>query len=227
MCTQPKLIGLVGASGAGKSTLSKMLEERNYTRLAMAKPLKDMMSVLGLSKHDLYGPPAHRSAPSDFLCGKSPRHAMVTLGTEWGRELIGPDLWVNAIQEQIIGHRTKCATSRKKCTCAGIVIEDVRFPNEWDMIQRLGGVIWLVRRPEYEQHGTRIDYWAASKNKLVRAFGRALQPVARLFGFKPVHESELYWPNAPVEAEFWNTGDTAELEASLETHLQRLKPRNT
>jgi hypothetical protein len=49
--------------------------------------------------------------------GVSPRHLMVTLGTEWGRDAVHPDLWVRI-----------WAASLPEA--AHVVAEDVRFPNE-------------------------------------------------------------------------------------------------
>jgi hypothetical protein len=62
-----------------------------YARAAFADPLKDML-VTGLSvtrERDLDGP--HKHDPTNYG-GKSPRELMQTLGTEWGRELIDPDI---------------------------------------------------------------------------------------------------------------------------------------
>lgn len=223
MCNSTKIISLVGASGGGKSTLAKMLEERGYVRLAMAKPLKDALKAMGLTTQDLYGPPSHRSSPSDLLCGKSPRHAMMTLGTEWGRDLIGPDFWVNVVQQQIIKHKVRCA-GKKDGQCKGVVIEDVRFPNEWAMTTRLGGQIWLIRRPEIERMPNWLDKLVMSRRPMVRSIGRALQPVAKLFGYKPVHESEYHWPFAPADAEIWNTGSVEDLQDQVDHFLARLEP---
>ena len=59
---------------------------------------------------------------------------MQTLGTEWGRDCIYPgiwtDLWVRGLVE-----------------FPAIVCDDVRFPNEVEMIRKIGGVIVKIERP--------------------------------------------------------------------------------
>ncbi len=204
----PPVIGICGAMGAGKSAVAKELADKGYARISMASPLKNMLLTMGLTDADVHGPQEHRSRPSPFLGGKSPRHAMQTLGTQWGRKLISQDLWVNAVQEQIIRHQTKCAAAgtRGKKQCVGVVVEDIRFPNEWAMVQRLGGAVWLIRRPAVE----------CERGWLDRLFA--------WFGWHPrVHESEYHWPDAPADAEFWNTGTEEELLTEVRRLLQSMQ----
>ena len=67
-----------------------------------------------------------------MLCGKSPRFVMQTLGTNWGRNLIGPELWVNAWLANM--------------PSGNVVVDDCRFTNEYDAIKVLGGkVVEIVR----------------------------------------------------------------------------------
>lgn len=68
--------------------------------------------------------------------GFSWRQAAQTLGTEWGRAL-NPDLWVLLMERAL----TALAPD------ARVVISDVRFENEAEMIHRLGGsLVHLVGR---------------------------------------------------------------------------------
>lgn len=93
------ILGLVGATGAGKSALSNRLVERDgYRHVHMGQPIKEMLASLGLSQDELYGPPATRNAPSAQLSGRSPRYAMQTLGTDWGRRMISPRIWADALE---------------------------------------------------------------------------------------------------------------------------------
>ena len=109
-------IALCGPAGAGKSTVAAFLErEAGCTRHRFAKPLKDMLRAIGLTEREIEGD--LKEVPCPALMGRTPRHALVTLGTEWGRDLIHPDLWVNA------WHRTLPA--------GNVVTEDLRFRNEW------------------------------------------------------------------------------------------------
>lgn len=129
----PALIGLCGHKGSGKSSVAKILHERhNYTRTRFAGPLKKMLRALGLTEREIEGD--LKEKPSDILCGKTPRFAMQTLGTEWARDMIGEALWVNAWKAQIELYLPAVA-------------EDCRFANEAQAIRDLGGVIWMVERP--------------------------------------------------------------------------------
>jgi hypothetical protein len=134
------LIGLMGALGSGKTTVARHFETtRGYRRMRMADVLKDMLRTLGLTADEVDG--AHKETPSPLLGGKTPRWAMQTLGTEWGRLIIHMDIWVLAIETRIL---------RVHPETPGIVIDDIRFPNEVAMIDRLGGRLAVVRRHDVE-----------------------------------------------------------------------------
>ena len=130
------LIGLVGRKGSGKSTLARMLVERGFSRQPLAGPLKAMLRALLYQQgvdHDLVEEMidgALKETPSALLGGKTPRHCMQTLGTEWGRDLIAPTFWLDVWTERVRG------TDR-------VVCDDVRFLNEAQRVRRLGG--WIVR----------------------------------------------------------------------------------
>ena len=139
-----QIIGLVGPAGAGKSAVAKILANTHGYRIApMAGPLKKMLIAGGLSHEDVYG--AHKERPSPLLGGATPRRAMQTLGTEWGRDLIHPDIWVNMwtdAYEKVCGGS---AWMRRQ----PLVADDVRFENEVAAIKQLGGTIVEVKRPHY------------------------------------------------------------------------------
>jgi hypothetical protein len=132
---QRTIVGIAGPIGSGKSTIAGILTSQfGFSRVRFAGPLKNMMTALGLSVRQVDGD--LKEVPSDLLCGKTPRHAMQTIGTEWGRDLIGNDLWINA---------WKASVERLPGNSA-IVVDDVRFPNEADAIREAGGVLLMVTR---------------------------------------------------------------------------------
>lgn len=138
------VIGLTGPAGCGKSTIAAELERqgreagREVLRLHVGAPLKAMMAALyasaGLSAEE-----AARRIDGDLkrkpcliLGGRTPTHAQQTLGTEWGRALISPDLWL-----MIWIDRAAQVVAR-----GGIVInESVRFDNEARAVRSLGGLV--------------------------------------------------------------------------------------
>jgi hypothetical protein len=132
--TLPSVIGLIGKAGSGKSATSSFLQRTYlYARAPFAAPLKDMLRVLGLNEQQLNG--TLKEVPTNLLCGKSPRQAMQLLGSEWGRNLIGPNFWVERWMDNIRGYPR-------------IVADDCRFLNEAQAIWDQGGVIVRVVRPD-------------------------------------------------------------------------------
>lgn len=200
------VIAVVGGMGCGKSTVSNFLvREFGASRMSFAGPLKDMLRSLGLTEKDVNGPPEHRSSPCDLLGGKSPRFAMQTLGTEWGRKIVGENLWANALQRRIVEYRTSSYLNGESPRV--ILIDDARFPNEVRMVRQLGGQVWRIRRPGHEKAtGWLTDaYYRGGPARL-------LALAARLFGWKPLHESEFHWRHMPVDKEFINAGALSELK---------------
>ncbi len=131
------IIGVIGPKGSGKSEIAKLLvEQYDFSRHAFADPLKKaLMVAFGLSREQVYG--SLKETPTDKLCGRTPRHAMMTLGTEWGRDLIHPDIWT--------------AAWRSTMPPGNVVVDDLRFPNEFELVKKtLDGYVVSVRRPGYE-----------------------------------------------------------------------------
>lgn len=134
----PKLIGLSGFAGSGKSAVSKILIERyGYQRMRFAEPLKAMLRTMGLSEREVDGD--HKEVPSQLLGGKTPRWAMQTLGTEWGRTMIDSQLWVNAWERMYLNLHLSLHVPP-------VVVDDVRFENEVARIKDLGGLLIRVKR---------------------------------------------------------------------------------
>jgi hypothetical protein len=124
------IIGLIGDAGAGKSTVARYLEsDYEFEAVRFAGGLKKMMGALGLSLYHIEG--EGKEKPTDLLGGKTPRYAMQTLGTEWGRDLIGENFWVDHWRQEADKHEL-------------VVVEDCRFPNEAQAIRDKGGYIVKV-----------------------------------------------------------------------------------
>lgn len=181
-----RIIAFTGLAGSGKSTAALHLCDIGWTRVRFAGPLKAMMAALGLTPDEIEG---HlKEQPCELLGGKTPRYGMQSLGTEWGRNLIAPDLWIRAWQ---------AAVSRVPAG-KNIVVDDCRFANEAEAVLAAGGhIIRVVRngagsaaaghaseqemaslpaRSEIENNGTVADFlrlverevatlsWVASRN---------------------------------------------------------------
>lgn len=141
--TPPALIGLYSSTmGSGKTAVSRVLHQRAYSPLSFAAPLKRMTSVFlvewGVSPEDiprmLYGDLKEQEIPG---LGRTPRHLMQTLGTDWGRSLVHSSLWVELLKRQAKSYAQGGYRA---------VVDDVRFPNEAQAIKDLGGELWRVIR---------------------------------------------------------------------------------
>jgi hypothetical protein len=196
----PLLIGLVGATGCGKTTLANQLvERRGFVRAHMGQPIKDMLGALGLTSEQLTGPPDVRHRPSDLLGGKSPRYAMETLGTDWGRRMISSKIWANAVEMRV---RQMWSEGR-----VPVVIDDLRFPSDWAVVGRLGGTLVRVVRPGLGKPRSTADRLA---HRLP-----ALRPALAALGFPTVHETEYHWYDAPADIELENGSTPEALENEL------------
>ena len=123
------LIGIAGPARAGKDTLASYLLDNlsdDWSRSSFADPIKAMLSVIGVDCSD------DAKAVIDDSYGVTPRHMMQTLGTEWGRNLIDGDIWVKDFARLNAG----------KC----VIVPDVRFENEADLVREHGVLIHLVGR---------------------------------------------------------------------------------
>ena len=123
------LIGIAGPARAGKDTLcSYMLDNLDgiWLRSSFADPIKEMLKVIGVDCSD------DAKAVIDERFCYTPRHMMQILGTEWGREMIHGNIWVEAFARLNAG----------RC----VIVPDVRFENEAELVREHGLLIHLVGR---------------------------------------------------------------------------------
>ena len=119
--------------------------------MAFADPIYSMLSAMtGMSVDELKDRDA-KEEPIEWL-SRSPRFLLVTLGTEWGRDVVHPDLWV-----RIAARRLDALEARGIET---VVVSGVRFVNEVDLIHSRGGEVWRIDRPGTDRMsgGHRSEY---------------------------------------------------------------------
>jgi hypothetical protein len=133
------LIAFIGLRRSGKDTAAQALANSGYELVKFADALKGMLrcylayvgvnpdTIERMIEGDL------KEEPTQIFAGRSCRWAMQTLGTEWGRDLIGSDLWVNA-------------TMARASQFGLVVISDCRFPNEAAAVKAQGGTIIRIHR---------------------------------------------------------------------------------
>jgi hypothetical protein len=141
----PKVIGVTGRKYNGKDTVGNYLVEHfGYKRLAFADALKDACRcIFGFTDEQLYG--SLKETPDEFW-KVSPRIVLQYVGTNLLRNQLstimphlGNDVWVNVIKKKILDEWSTNPDQK-------IVITDVRFPNEANMIEELSGIMIRVRR---------------------------------------------------------------------------------
>ena len=143
----PRIIGITGKKQHGKDTIGNyFVLNHGYQRIAFADALKYMLAIgFGFSKDQLHG---HLKEESDPFWKVSPREVMQFVGTELFRENMSKliphvenDFWVWILKKKILSNpETK------------FVVTDIRFQNEMELIQELGGTTFCVSRPTSSEH---------------------------------------------------------------------------
>jgi hypothetical protein len=137
----PSRIALCGLAGSGKSTAAQYLVSgHRFKRLSYSAPIKRMLRSLlieagaGFMEAVEMTDGKLKELPSPFLCGHSPRYAMQTLGTEFGRDIIGPDIWRRILLNKVRKHS------------GPVVVDDARFGDEIADLRQAGFLIVRIER---------------------------------------------------------------------------------
>lgn len=141
--THPPIIGLYSSvPRSGKTTVAQQLAYHGYITVSYAEPLRrvthHILAELGISTSRIDNYLKHDKEAVIPELGVSARHILRTLGTEWGRDCIHPEIWVRCWRAQASSYLKRGFL---------IVVDDVRFPNEIQPIRDLGGVLWRITRP--------------------------------------------------------------------------------
>jgi hypothetical protein len=152
------LLGICGGIGHGKDTAADFLvEAADYTKLSMAHPLKEAVSSLfDVPARFLYGTQEDKSQPIPNLPSWTGRSLLEYFGTDVCRK-VDPNIWIRLMLQEV------------KATYGHVVIPDVRFQNECDMIHQLGGQVIKVVRTGHPETGTEhpSGKWVAGADRKV------------------------------------------------------------
>ena len=131
-----KLIGLSGKARSGKDTVANHLWlHHEFTRIAFADPLKQGVKAMFGLTYDQTFDDALKEVMIEHW-GMTPRRMFQLMGTEAIRNTFGQDVWCK---------RFMLSYDLLKDT-DNVVVPDVRFDNEAELIRSLGGVIVEIRR---------------------------------------------------------------------------------
>lgn len=136
-----RIIGLAGFAQSGKDSAARALTSRGWTRVAFADPVREAVKALDPIV-DCDGAREVRLCEllAQYSWDEAKQHDEVRrllqrTGTEAGRQIYGQDCWVDIARRKI------------DRAIGDVVMTDVRFKNEADMIRDMGGLVVRVDRP--------------------------------------------------------------------------------
>ena len=141
MQTAQLLIGLSGRARTGKTTAANHLANTyDLVTYALADPLREgLMNIFNLSPCDFDD--ERKELTIDWL-GRSPRELMQSMGTDWGRHQVHPELWL------LLAEKNLEFLGQTNDNARGFVISDLRFENEADFVRKRGGMVIHLLRPD-------------------------------------------------------------------------------
>jgi hypothetical protein len=163
------IVGIMGNARSGKDTTALYLADKHrFIRVGLADPMKRFCKeVFDFTDEQLYGdkrdepdtryPRVVEKGLRGEVCEHlTPRYALQTLGTEWGRNCYD-DIWiehgVHVAQELIDGYATYSAkeglqfTEKDVGIVPGVFFSDLRFINEYNAVKKAGGLMVRIKRP--------------------------------------------------------------------------------
>lgn len=170
------IIGFAGYAGSGKDTAAKpLIDMLGFKRLAFADAIKDMLFImnpiipfqkstpaLDANGHHILGKSTSETvlANLQFLVNNlgwdnakqisEVRRLQQRLGTEAGRNILGPNCWKDIVKRQLITDEGERLEQKA-------LITDVRFDNEFELVWSLGGYVIRLHREGVEAKNGHIS----------------------------------------------------------------------
>ena len=149
-----KIIALSGLAQTGKTTAAEYLHAKHkFGLLTLAEPIKELASILLGEEYswveenkNVVHPSMEEVAPGKNI---TVRKILQTLGTEWGRNLLHPDIWINYVLKDLPWY--------EEHEWPGVVITDCRFDNEAIAVRKAGGIVCHIRRANAPSIGRHIS----------------------------------------------------------------------
>ncbi|TXH55486.1 MAG: hypothetical protein E6Q97_08715 [Desulfurellales bacterium] len=161
------IIGLAGFKRTGKDTFASYFPS-NFTRMAFAEPLKQAAAIIYDVPITVFEDELKDATNEKW--GITHRDMFINVGQKM-RE-VGPDHWVRLMKMRIMSDFQRY--QRANITDQHILITDVRQPNELQMIEHLGGAVYLVQRKGVAWNGhptekmaTQLEHFAGRIENLL------------------------------------------------------------
>jgi hypothetical protein len=198
------IIGFLAKRRRGKDTLADYLvSHHGFRKDSFANPLKEACRILfGFTDEQLYG---NEKEKVDPRWGVEPRVVLQFVGTEIVRDQfhkilpdIGKDFWLKSF-------KLRYEEGLKK-GIENVVIADVRFQNEVDLIHSLGGKVYKIVRPSLDEEDKKLSKDVEDKrmidafkelNKIAEKNGGELPPFPNLM---KVSEDSIMKNSPPPES---------------------------
>ncbi len=148
------IIALSGKINSGKSTVANIFKDNNFIIDSFAKSVKDICCIIfGYDREKIEG-----SNKEDRMWRESidinisrllgynftPRDAMIKVGTDFGRNMIHPNIWIESLFNRYNSQDN-------------ILITDLRFINEYQEIKKRGGIVIRINRFNNINHNNHIS----------------------------------------------------------------------
>jgi hypothetical protein len=206
------IVGVLGFIGSGKGTMGEILCEEGFHPISFAESVKDVTSLMFGWKRELLEGDTEESRQfrekvdpfwsKEFGFDFTPRKALQLMGTEVGRDVFHADLWVIKLKMKMQSLMAKGIEN--------IVITDVRFPNEVQMISSQGGILIEVQRG-IPPHWYSIAARANRGDEKAKSF----------MDKENIHESEWKWVGSHIDYVIDNNGSKEDLKKKIVTCLTR------
>lgn len=208
------IIGIVGFIGSGKGTVgAHLVKNHDFVATSFAKTLKDATAAVFNWPRDLLEGDTPESREwrerTDPWWSKkfgrpiTPRWVLQYIGTDVMRMHFNSNIWIWSVEKQIIESGNN------------IVITDVRFQNEINLIKDLGGKIIWVRKEKLP------DWYElarlANDTKSLEA-PAANDEIVKM----GIHPSEWAWVGCEVDYTIYNDGTLDDLYRSVDRCLKEL-----
>lgn len=161
------IIGLAGFKRTGKDTFASYFP-LNFTRLAFAEPLKQAAAIIYDVRSEAFEDDLKDTTNEKW--GITHRDMLINVGQKM-RE-VDPDHWVRLMASRILSEFQRY--QRVGVTEQHILITDVRQLNELQMIENLGGAVYLVQRKGVAWNGhptekmaTQLEHFAGRIENLL------------------------------------------------------------